>query len=200
MKRTLLLFFTIIFITLYSGCMAFRGAEFTDLSQIYPERVSQIPKSDLRVQTFMNARHYANGVVWSASSKTQNIFIGVLEKVLNDQHMFKEIGMSVSDPDWSVKFDIREEEHFNEILSALSGATLVLIPFIDYVEISAKATVYDKDGKELATLKSKQDVKYVFQTLFLFLAPWRDVICNQARQNLIKDIVLQLGELSYQKG
>ena len=60
--------------------------------------------------------------------------------------------------------------------------------------------MYDKDGKELATLKSKQDVKYVFQTLFLFLAPWRDVICNQARQNLIKDIVLQLGELSYQKG
>lgn len=200
MKRTVLLFFTIISIVLHSGCMAFRGAEFTDFSQIYPERVSQMPNSDLRVQTFVNARHYANGVVWSASSKTQNIFIKVLEKVLSNQHMFKEIGMSVSDPDWSVKFDIREEEKFNEILSVLSGATLVLIPFVDSVEISAKATVYDKDGKELATLKSKQDVKVVFQTLFLFLAPWRNVIYDQAQQNLIKDIVLQLGELASQKG
>ena len=140
------------------------------------------------------------GVVWTSSSETKNRYVRALQKVLSNEHMFREIGMSVSDPDWSIKIDIREEEKFNEILSFLSGATLVLIPFVDSVEISAKATVYDKNGKELATLKSKQDVKIVFQTLFLFLAPWRNVISDQAQQNLIKDIILQLGELASQKG
>lgn len=198
MKRTLLLFLTLISITLCSGCMAFRGAEFTDFSQIYPERVSQMPKSDLRVQAVVNARHYANGVLASASSKTKNIYVKTLENVLSNQHVFSEIGMAVSEPDWSIKFDIREEEHFNEILTIISGLTLCLIPTQTTVEISATAIVYDKDGKELATLKSKQDIKVVIQLFFLL--PWRGGLAEQARQNLIKDIILQLGELASQKG
>jgi len=199
MKQTLL-FFTIISFMLCSGCMSFRGSEFNDSSQGYPEKVSQITHSDLRVQSVVNARHYANGVVATSSSEANNRYIKILEKMLSDQHMFGEIGLSVSDPDWSIKIDIREEEKFNEINVILSGCTLLLIPCTDDIEISANATVYDKNGKELAILKSKQNFKYVLQTFLLFAAPWRNVVSDEAQENLIKDIILQLGELTNQKG
>lgn len=199
MKRTLLsILFLLVFITVLSGCMAFRGEDFKDFSQIYPERTSQIQKNDFRIQYIMNAAQYTNGTLMSSSQKTKIRYSRVLEKVLAVKQIFGEFGSAVSNPDWSIKIDIREEEHFNEILALLSAFTLCIIPSQTSYDMIATATVFDKDGNQLETLSAKQDVKVLIQILFLL--PWRGGLIEQAQENLFKDIILQLEELATQKG
>ncbi len=197
MKRTILSIL-LVCITVLSGCMTFRGDDFKDFSQIYPERVSQIQKNDLRIQYIMNAGHYANGTLASSSQNTKIRYSRALEKELAVQQIFGEFGSAVSNPDWSIKIEIREEEHFNEILTLLSGFTLCIIPTQTSVDMIATATVFDKDGNQLKILSAKQDVNIIIQILFLL--PWRGGLIEQAQENLFKDIILQLEALAPQKG
>ena len=197
MKRPILLYLVVLSM-FFSGCMAFKGKDYKDFSSVYPERVSQIPKSDLRIQYVMDAKHYANGVPASASLETKRRYVASLEKVLAEQYMFNQIGHAVADPDWSIKIEIQENEIANDLNVLLCGFSLMLIPAKASIEIDATATVFNKDGRQLATLKANQNADVYYHLFFLF--PWHMGLLDEIQQNLLKDIVLQLGELASQKG
>jgi hypothetical protein len=178
--------------------MALKGNDYKDFSIVYPERVSQIPKSDLRIQYVMDAKHYANGIPVSVSLETKRRYVASLEKVLAEQHMFNQIGPAVADPDWSIKIDIQENEIINDLNVLVSGFSFMLIPAKETIEIDTTATVFNKDGRQLATLKANQNADVYYHLFFLF--PWNMGLLDEIQQNLLKDIVLQLGELASQKG
>lgn len=197
MKRSILLYLVVLSM-FFSGCMALKGENYKDFSSVYPKRVSQIPKSDLRIQYVMDAKHYANGIPASASLETKRRYVASLEKVLAEQYMFNQIGHAVADPDWSIKIDIQENEIANDLNILVCGFSLMLIPAKETIEIDATATVFNKDGRQLATLEAKQNADVYYHLFFLF--PWNKGLFDEMQQNLLKDIVLQLGELASQKG
>jgi len=180
--------------------MAFRGGEFTDFSRTYPEKMAKMSKNELSVQIIVNARQYVNDelVQPAKSLDTKHRLLKTLEGVLLDQNVFREIGTQVSNPDWSVKLDIRKEEKFSFASAILTGLTLFLIPGQSYFETSAIATVYDNRGEEIAELNAKTDVKLIMQLFFML--PWRSGLFEEADRNLFKDLILQLSELATEKG
>jgi hypothetical protein len=185
---------------LFCGCMAVRGPAFTDLTAVYSQGAIQPPESKLRVQVLLNAKHWANGQIAESptSAITKERYNRVLDTVLSRQHMFAAIGTSVSNADWTVMCDIREEERYSQVGVICCGATLGLCPAVARVEMGCKATVYDKEGAVLAKLDAKQDVKLIMHILFLL--PWRSGLFDEAQQNLVKDVLLQFRELAAKKG
>lgn len=173
------------------GCMVLRGENFQDFSETYPQLAGELGCNDSTVALTINATHFANGQA-SPNPNTKGYYEEAFLEALKDQKLFRAIGKDVTDPDWSLKVDIREEEHFSEVGAAICGLTLGLVPAVDNIKIQGTATAFDKMGKEVTTFTANQDAKVVIEILLLL--PWRTGIVDEVHSNLAKDIILQFAQ------
>ncbi len=108
--------------------------------------------------------------------------------------LFSEVGVYLDDYDLEMVLHITEEEHYNKVLTALCGITLLIIPTYDRVTIDCDGTVYDSEGEELQEINVDEEVSVIIGWLVLPAMPTAFIAIDRGNKDVFKSIAVQMME------
>lgn len=115
-------------------------------------------------------------------------------EVLSASGFFTEVGTDLHEPDLELVLNINEREEFSRGLAYAAGATLLLIPAIDRVQIRGEGKLYSSDGEVLGELNVNERITVVMQLLMLPFFPTAVHATSAAKDDVFKSVLAQLAK------
>lgn len=171
-----------------SGCMAYRSA-IPPQAERFEERSGGV----LTAELIVNAEHWANG------EPSPELHKGTLErhekaatKALLASGLFKEVGPDVQDPDVTLVFSTREEEHYSRALAYFSGMTLLIFPAWMHVTDETTCKVTEPDGELISEFSAEGRLNVVMQLLLLPAIPSVGIASSRATEGVYRSVAVDL--------
>jgi hypothetical protein len=176
-----------------SGCACWRSeidpnaARYDDVL----ESAGELPQKSLLLT--ISASHVANEQEGGGKDCTAK-YEKHARKWFAKTGLFAEVGTDVSSPDLELVLNIEERENFNEVLTVITGVTLLVVPTVDRVTFDIEGTVHSSSGSELGKVTVHEEVKVLIGWIALPAIPSVFIVGPALMNDLCESIMVQMIE------
>jgi len=157
------------------------------------ERYEERSGGVLTAELIVNAEHWANGQLeQEAHKQTVERHEEAAAKALLASGVFKEVGPEVEEPDLTLLFSTREEEHFNRAVTFIGGATLLIFPAWMNVTEETTCKVTEPDGELISEFSAEGRFNVVAQLLLFPAIPSAAIASRRATEDIYRSVAVDL--------